>query len=439
VFADTLDAVMERMCRSRFKTEANMQVRHVSIIGAGLGGLCLAQGLRRAGIPFDVFERDPAPDSRPQGYRIRIDADGQAALSQTLSREAYARFEHTCSAPAGVRFIDGQLLPIAGRPARTWRSEEVSSGASAPGGDLCAHRQTLREILMDGIADRIHFGKGFRRFERIEDGARVHLDDGSSVVSSLLVGADGVNSAVREQLAPGARPLDTGAMCIYGKTPATPAVLDALGDTLGTHTCVVFSDGFATVLDPMRFRDRLSVTASRAAGSVRLSPVDDYFYWAFIGPRARLGVDAAEAPDARALSATVDALVRAWHPRLRALFDHGDRGGLAMLPVRSAPAPVASWRERAVTLLGDAIHAMSPAAGVGANTALRDAEALASELAAAFTSAAQCASWDLSPGGVSLQAAVARYEYAMRERANVALRASEDGSRRLFERSSTAC
>ncbi|MBM7046717.1 MULTISPECIES: NAD(P)/FAD-dependent oxidoreductase [Rhizobium] len=34
---------------------------HVAIIGAGLGGLCLSLALRRAGVPFDLFERDPAP------------------------------------------------------------------------------------------------------------------------------------------------------------------------------------------------------------------------------------------------------------------------------------------------------------------------------------------------------------------------------------------
>ncbi|MDE1011873.1 MAG: NAD(P)-binding protein, partial [Paraburkholderia fungorum] len=46
-----------------------MQMRHVSIVGAGLGGLCLAQGLRKAGVPFDVYERDAAAESRTQGYR----------------------------------------------------------------------------------------------------------------------------------------------------------------------------------------------------------------------------------------------------------------------------------------------------------------------------------------------------------------------------------
>ncbi|HIH2644050.1 TPA: NAD(P)-binding protein, partial [Burkholderia cenocepacia] len=46
---------------------------HVAIVGAGLGGLALAQALKQAGIAFDVYERDAAIDSRRQGYRIRID------------------------------------------------------------------------------------------------------------------------------------------------------------------------------------------------------------------------------------------------------------------------------------------------------------------------------------------------------------------------------
>ncbi|WP_199032616.1 NAD(P)/FAD-dependent oxidoreductase, partial [Ralstonia sp. ASV6] len=72
---------------------------HVTIIGAGLGGLCLAQGLRRRGIAFDVFERDAAMGSRPQGYRIRIDAAGQRALQDCLPPTRYTLFRKTCAVP----------------------------------------------------------------------------------------------------------------------------------------------------------------------------------------------------------------------------------------------------------------------------------------------------------------------------------------------------
>jgi flavin-dependent dehydrogenase len=45
---------------------------HVLIIGAGLGGLTLAQGLRKKGISFDIFERDESPDARQQGWAIGL-------------------------------------------------------------------------------------------------------------------------------------------------------------------------------------------------------------------------------------------------------------------------------------------------------------------------------------------------------------------------------
>src|SRR6188768_2642964 len=62
----------------------------IHIIGGGLGGLALAQGLARSGVPCRVYERDDGPNSRTQGYRISLDALGRSALEQVLPR---ARFE----------------------------------------------------------------------------------------------------------------------------------------------------------------------------------------------------------------------------------------------------------------------------------------------------------------------------------------------------------
>src|SRR5471032_1464145 len=336
---------------------------HVAIIGAGLGGLCLAQGLKRQGVPFDVFERDAALDSRPQGYRLRINADGQAALRDCLPPESYALFEASCAQDLGqVRALDVLLNSAAG-----WND----AWDAVP--DLKAHRQTLREVLLCGIADRVHFGKELRRLERHDDG-RVSFDfaDSTRGWTDLLVGADGSQSRVAAQCFPAARGLDTGAVCIYGK-----AALDAeaIAPMLCQGTSVVFGPDLALVLDAMRF-----------AGETSLSPVDDYLYWAMIGRRERFWPELQLPADDAAVRRCVAAVSGHWAPGLRAVFAATPAGMLAMLPVRQARAPLATVAGR-VTALGDALHVMSPASGLGCNSALRDAAALATQLSAALAGA----------------------------------------------------
>src|SRR5258706_14073159 len=53
---------------------------HVGIIGGGIGGLALAQGLKKAGIGVALYERDRTPTDRLQGYRVHISPKGSVAL-----------------------------------------------------------------------------------------------------------------------------------------------------------------------------------------------------------------------------------------------------------------------------------------------------------------------------------------------------------------------
>ncbi|WP_327146444.1 FAD-dependent oxidoreductase [Nocardia sp. NBC_01327] len=346
----------------------------IAIIGAGLGGLCMGQGLRRHGIAFDIYEKDSSPSSRTQGYRIRIDETGQRSLAQCLPADRYDLFRASCAVTTtGGQFIGPDMSVIGGRAVETWRPSEVED---APGeeaaGDLSANRLTLREVLLDGIADRVHFGKALSHVTETDDGVTVHFEDGSTAVADVVVAADGVNSTIRRQRLPHTEPADTGAVCLYGKTVLTGALGDTIPVDLLTGTSVVFADGFVAVLDSMTFRQSLFTPENG------LTAVPDYLYWAVFGPRIRFGLDAADDPDQDAL-AVIERSTRDWHPALREVFATSDRNTVAAMTVRTAAAPEPRPAGR-VTLLGDAIHAMSPAAGLGANTALRDAATLAAAL-----------------------------------------------------------
>ena len=264
-----------------------MQNLHVSIIGAGLGGLCLAQGLARAGIDFDVYERDARTDSRVQGYRLRIDATGQAALAHCLPPDLYALFQQSCSThdrPGAM--LDARLRPLPQRASATWRLDDADT---AP--DRSAHRQTLREILLAGLDGRVHFGHGCAGM----DAGGPRLEGIRARPGTLVVAADGVHSALRRQHLPHAVPADTGTVTIFGMAPAGSLAPDGLPPDLRDGAGVVFGAGYALVLDAMRLA-ALPPLARRLAPGCTLTAVPGYQYWAIIGERrAVLGADDADA------------------------------------------------------------------------------------------------------------------------------------------------
>lgn len=392
---------------------------HVAIVGAGLGGLALAQALKQAGIAFDVYERDPAIDSRRQGYRIRIDATGQRALAACLPAGPAALFRASASQGTGaVRLATPRLTPAHGHAPAGWHTAPDTA-------DLSVNRLTLREILMAGIEDHVHVGHAVDRYRVLPDG-RAHVTFASgtsgSVTCDVLVGADGIHSTLRAQLVPAAAPVRTGTLCVYGRTRLPtddPAFPEAAG--LRAATTVIVADGCAAVLEDMRFRTDLRALAAHALPCSRFTPPDDYFYWAAIGPWSRFGLD--DADPTAALAARIPAalrhVVRDWHPVLRRLLLDTPSDAVTALPVRRGRPDVA-LPAGPVTLLGDAIHAMSPAGGAGANTALRDAAALAARLAGQ------------TANDGDIRHALTRYAEDMRVWATDAVIASDRAAARLF-------
>ncbi|MCA2223692.1 FAD-dependent oxidoreductase [Nonomuraea aurantiaca] len=436
---------------------------HVIVIGAGLGGLCLAQRLRRLGISVSVHERDTTPAFRHQGYRLHINADGRRALEHALPPQLWQLFLGTAGTP-GPRsvFLDEQLLP-------RWTAEADSGPAP-----LAADRLTLRQILLAGLEDVVTFGKTCTGFEstptddtptnhantitnrtttattaiatshtvmapsHISANGRgsatnepivatansritAHFADGSTVTGDVLVAADGVNSVIRRQLLPHARVIDTGLRQLYGKIPLTAQTRTLFSDDMFNVFTAIVGPGSAFVgVAPVEFPEPMDQAIARHAPDVLLRDVRDYMTVSFGTRREHLPRtdDELHQMTGTELRAMVLDLIDGWHPRVQRIVQEWDPASIFPAILRTS-VPIEPWPTSAVTLIGDAIHAMSPAGGVGANTALRDAATLADAL-------------NEAAHGRPLVAALRAYEAAMIGYGFAAVRASADNGHRFL-------
>jgi 2-polyprenyl-6-methoxyphenol hydroxylase-like FAD-dependent oxidoreductase len=352
---------------------------HVLIIGAGIGGLCLAQGLVNKGITVAVYERGPGATFRGQGTRLSLKQPGTDALRACLPPHLMELCVATSIRPATrMIFMDHRLNPMFAKPIPP----------STPESGFGVNRLTIREILLAGLGSVVHFGKTFIRFERLDGIVRAHFSDSTTADGDLLVGADGTDSAVRKQLLPDAG-TDHLHWSIWGRTPITPD-LDIPAELVDSFNRVVGPDDVAMSVATCRTREPVCAAVARISPTTRLTPIPDYFSWMVSLPRDVPGADA------RTLHQLAGDRIREWHPGVRRILDAADVGATFPINVRSAQT-VQPWPTSNITLLGDAIHTMSPGRGEGANTALKDAHLLRDTLASA----------------TDLGEAVARYETTM--------------------------
>jgi 2-polyprenyl-6-methoxyphenol hydroxylase-like FAD-dependent oxidoreductase len=322
----------------------------VSVVGAGLGGLALAQGLRGAGIEADVYERDPGITARFQGYRLVLDPIGFQAVRACLPARWHPLLDEiVMDASAEQLILDPQL------------NELGKLGAGRTG--IVVDRQVLRHLLLTGL--NVHTDAALTGYDVLDDGrVRARFARRDPATADLLVGADGVASAVRGVLSPLTVPTDTGVRFVIGRTPLT----EEFAPLSRAYGSKIAGDGVSLMLGAMRFPTPPKQAAERLAPEVALPDIGDYVRWAMILP-----------PDGSPGDPTAQDAVLSrmdgWHPQLRALIEQADPDNSALLSIRVVE-PGERWAPGPVTLLGDAAHATSPTGGNGANTALRDADLL---------------------------------------------------------------
>ncbi|WHX20383.1 NAD(P)/FAD-dependent oxidoreductase [Streptomyces malaysiensis subsp. malaysiensis] len=320
---------------------------HVTIIGAGLGGLTLARVLHVHGIPATVYEADSSPMARAQGGMLDIhDYNGQLALDAAGLMDEFR----------GLILEGRQAIRILGRDGAVL-FDQPDDGT---GGRPEVQRGELRRILLESLpAGTVRWGHKVSGVRSLGEGRHeVTFADGGTVVTGLLVGADGAWSRVR--------PLLSDATPEYAGTSSVETYLfDA--DTRHPASAKAVGGGSMFALAPGK-----GILAHRESGGtlhtyVALSRPQDWFA-------------AIDFTDSAAATARIAREFDGWAPELTALITDGETAPVPR-PYNALPVEHRWERVPGVTLLGDAAHLAIPN-GEGANLAMLDGAELGKAIAA---------------------------------------------------------
>ncbi|KAM0803478.1 hypothetical protein BDR22DRAFT_838814 [Usnea florida] len=353
----------------------------ILISGAGLASLLLARSLLRARIPFLVFERDSSISFRAQGYRLRLSSEGLNAIETVLGPDEFPKFWDKCGKTSGKTGGGGvaAIDAITGsRIAAPDKSSDMASKlppealSSREGKVVGISRGDMRKFFMSGCESFIRWSHHVTSYETTPSGVCAVFADGSkSVEGELLVAGDGIYSKVAQQVSQGKlKHYDTGARGIHGQAPTT--AFKGLGEGVWRMTDKSNPKGSVFVITNVRPGDmddpsvQFGWTMGAQPGVIK-APNDNF---------ALIGTPAAEI--AKTLTAN-------WHPRLKPLFEEMAESEAAFWKITcSTPTGVPEWQnDPRVTVIGDAAHSMTPAGGIGANTAVRDSALLGGLLAEA--------------------------------------------------------
>ena len=317
-------------------------VANVLVVGGGAAGAAAAVLLAERGVAVDVAEAKPAINALGSGITLQGNALRvlrRLGVWEQISAKGYAFND------LGIRAPDPNGTIVAEFPdART-------GGPDLPA-TLGMYRPDLAEILLARAAEvgvKVRFGTAFAGLAQDDSGVDVRFADGSASRYDLVIGADGIRSAVRRALGVvlETRPTGMGIWRVFAPRPASVTRTDLIygGPSYIAGYCPTGEDTlYAYIVEKAQDRSGLS-PEEQLATMVELSH-------AYHGP---------------------------WDD-IRPGMTDPNRVNYTWFEEHLLDAP---WNRGRVVLIGDAAHTCPPTLAQGAAQALEDAEVLAELLVSA--------------------------------------------------------
>ncbi len=316
------------------------------IAGAGIGGLSAAACLLKAGIDVEVFEQ--APELGEIGAGIQISANAARVYSHLGILDDIVDVGVAPDAYVFRLFDSGEVL----------QTIPLGAGYAQKHGVpyVTIHRADLHKLLVDAVnrlkPGAIHLNAAATGFTEDGDGVTLHFRQRMDARGEVLIGADGIKSAIRDQIVGQEPPNYTGNAAWRVTVPAA----DVAPEFRSNQVEIWVGPRCHAARYPLRGGELINFVACVEHDTWR----DES--WVAPAPWEELRDDFAH-----------------WHPALQAIVAVADRDRCYRWAMNDR-RPIGNWSTRRTTLLGDAAHPTLPNLAQGAAMAVEDSVVIARAL-----------------------------------------------------------